>query len=144
VASHFGHLSLWAIITILIVAGLSAALAIFNAWRQGQRGDALNAAVRQMQVTQVAAAAARASVAQQVSAKERTIAAEQSALAAAKAAIAQALSGSPLPPTAPTPPLPPAQSSPPASTGVPTTAATPDAPPTPTTPNTPAPTPATK
>ena len=143
-ASHFGHVSLWAIITILIVGGLGAAVAIYNAWRQGQRGDALNAAIRQMQATQAAAATARASVAQEVSAKEQTIYAEQAALAAAKATIDIALSGSPLPPTAPTPPLPPAQSSPSASRAVPTAAATPGAPPTRTAPNTPAPAPATK
>jgi hypothetical protein len=81
-----------------------------------------------MQATQAAAAVARATVAEQVSAKEQTIAAEQAALAAAKVAIDRAVSGSPLPPAVRTPPLLPAQSSPPASTGVSATAATLDAP----------------
>lgn len=96
-ASHFANAGHWALIAILGIAGVGAAIAISNAWRQGQRSDALTSAVQQMQATQAAAAAACAAVVKQVSDKEAAIAAEQAVLAATKTAIDKALSGSPLP-----------------------------------------------
>ncbi|MGH6839468.1 MAG: hypothetical protein ACREDT_11835 [Methylocella sp.] len=63
-------------------------IAFFNAWRHGQRADALNRAVAQMQAAQAAAIAAKAAVATVVSKTEKDIAAEEAAIVAAKAAIA--------------------------------------------------------
>jgi lysozyme family protein len=106
-ASHFANAGHWALIAILGIAGVGAAIAIFNVWRQSQRTDALTSAIQQMQAAQAAAAAANAAVAKQVSDKEAAIAAEQAALAAAKSAIDKALSGPPLPVTSPALPVPP-------------------------------------
>ncbi len=105
-ASHFANAGHWALIAILGIVGVGAAIAIFNAWRQGQRADALTSAVQQMQATQAAAAAACAAVVKQVSDKEAAIAAEQAVLAATKTAIDKALSGSPLPVSPSAPPVP--------------------------------------
>jgi lysozyme family protein len=106
-ASHFANAGHWALIAILSIAGIGAAIAIFNAWRQGQRTDALTSAVQQMQAAQAAVAAANAAVVKQVSDKEAAIAAEQAVLAATKTAIDKALSGSPLPVSPSAPPVPP-------------------------------------
>ncbi|MGA7657604.1 MAG: glycosyl hydrolase 108 family protein, partial [Methylocella sp.] len=143
-ASHFANACHWALIAILGIAGVGAAIAIFNAWRQGQRTDALTSAVQQMQTAQATAAAASAAVAKQVSDKEAAIAAEQASLNAAKAAINRALSGSPLP-------VSPVATAAPASAAIPAappplaaSVAAPPPPPAPAAPAAPAPIPATK
>ena len=81
-----GLLALVAIGGIIIFA---ASISAFNAWRQAQRVDALTAAIKDMQVKQTAAFAARLSADAQVAAKQKAIDAEQTALAAAKDAISR-------------------------------------------------------
>jgi lysozyme family protein len=76
---------------VLAAAAVGVAVSIFNAWRQGQRSDALATAVKQMQAAQAAAAGARAAAAAQIAAKEAVFATERASIDAAKAAIEKAI-----------------------------------------------------
>lgn len=75
------------IIVIIVAALIAAAIAIFNAWRQGQRTDTLSSAIQEFKAAQATAAKTAAMAMAQVTAKEKAVAAEQAAIIAAKAAL---------------------------------------------------------
>ncbi|MGH6822397.1 MAG: glycosyl hydrolase 108 family protein [Methylocella sp.] len=95
IAHHFagaGNAVLAIIIGVAIIAILAAT---FNAWRHGQRADALGYAVQQLAAAQAAAGAARMKASAEADAKEQSIAAEKAALDKAKAAIGGGLATGP-------------------------------------------------
>lgn len=81
------HHGLWVLAALIGIVALLAAIAAFNAWRQGQRADALTAAVKKMQAEQAAAFAAKMATDAAANLKAKAIAADQAALAVAKDAI---------------------------------------------------------
>lgn len=81
------HYGLWVLAAMIGIVVLLAAIAAFDAWRQGQRADALRKAVKKMQTDQAEAFAAKMAADAQASLKAKAIAAEQATLAAAKEAI---------------------------------------------------------
>ena len=82
------HGSLWVVAGVIFMFVLLAGVLAFNAWRQGQRSDALTAAVYKMQLQHAAAAEAKTIAISQANLKAESIASEQTALEAAKAVIA--------------------------------------------------------
>ncbi|HXW72382.1 MAG TPA: glycosyl hydrolase 108 family protein [Methylocella sp.] len=80
---------------VLAVFGLGATafvgIAMFNAWRQGQRADSLSRAVEQMQMAANQAANARDSVAKQIASREADITKQQEELAKSKEAVREVL-----------------------------------------------------
>jgi hypothetical protein len=74
---------LWAALAIIGLGAAAIAISTFNAWRHGQRADALAQALSEMREAAAKAAAAHTAAMAQAMAKEKTIAAELAALAAA-------------------------------------------------------------
>lgn len=86
-AHSFVHHGLWVLAAIASIVILLAAAAAFNAWRHGQRADALGAAIKLMRDGEEAAIAARTAAEAAAGAKEKAIADEQAVLGAARGMI---------------------------------------------------------